>query len=91
MVTVDITKRILTAIAGALPEDGRLNVVTRIDVRRGWGNTIYVEVYSGLESDALPIDRTLEKVFTAAVDSALGEERHQVRVHWNYHWQGPAA
>jgi hypothetical protein len=80
VVATEITRRVLTGLAEALPEEGR-NLITRVDIKRGWGETVMVRVYSGALGGQ---PSELKAIFKAAIDEVLGDERHDVQVVWDY-------
>ena len=81
MVTSVMTKRILYALADAIPLDAPTNTITRLDIHRGWGNSIQIDVHIGLETSDGDSTQSLEALFRSALDNALGTERHELRVH----------
>jgi hypothetical protein len=82
MVSTDITRRVLTGLASALPEEGR-NLITRIDIKRVWGDATQVKIYAGASLGHEPVE--LKPIFKKAVDDALGHQRHLVDIAWDYH------
>ncbi len=82
MVTPALSKQILQALVDALPEDGPNNLVSRIELRRGWGDAINIDIYPGPDPTAPREDRQLELRLRASVDHALGSQRHSLQVHW---------
>lgn len=83
MVAPDLTKLILHAVADALPGEGGHNLLTRLEIQKGWGDAINIELYSTIDP-ADPTRRTIEQHIKAAIDAALDQERHNVRFHWQY-------
>jgi hypothetical protein len=81
MVDVDVTRSLLLGLADALPDEGH-NLITRIDIRKGWGNAISVRIHAGASAQHGPID--VKRQFKKAVDDAMGTERHLVMVEWDY-------
>ncbi|HVA06165.1 MAG TPA: hypothetical protein VNG12_05415 [Acidimicrobiales bacterium] len=81
MVSATQTKRVLAALAEALPDDGR-NLITRVDVSRMWGDAVQVKIFTSASIHHEP--RELRPLFQKAVDDALGEERHLLSVEWDY-------
>jgi hypothetical protein len=76
----DQTKNVLLGLAAALPQDG-YNVLTGIDMRTGWGDTIFVKVRSGI-----PPGESRDEVgsrYRMAVAAALGTARHSFHVQWD--------
>ena len=74
------TRRVLLELARALPPEGH-NVLTGIDMRTGWGDTIFVTVRAGI-----PPHETRQEVETRykmAVVAALGDARHHIQVKWD--------
>jgi hypothetical protein len=74
-----MTKRVFSAIAQVLPDDGRA-YVTKLDIRRGWGNVLNVQLHTTLPySEA---GRELGDELRASIAEALGDERHHVEIVW---------
>ncbi|MGO8860998.1 MAG: hypothetical protein ACLQRH_09555 [Acidimicrobiales bacterium] len=76
----DQTRSVLLGLSEVLPEAG-LNVLTGVDMRAGWGDTIFVTVRSGI-----PRHENREEVgsrYKMAVAVALGAARHQIQVKWD--------
>jgi hypothetical protein len=74
-----MTERVLSAIAQVLPDDSR-NYFTRVDVRRGWGDILNVQLSTTLpRSEA---GRELGDQLRHAIAEALGDERHLVEIVW---------
>ncbi len=74
------TKRVLLGLSEVLPQEGH-NVLTGIDMRTGWGDTIFVTVRSGI-----PPYEDRDEVgarYKMAVAAALGSARHQIQVKWD--------
>jgi len=82
VVTPALSKRILQALADALPEDGPNNLMSRIELRRGWGDAINIDIYPGTDPQAATGRRQIEQGLRASVDRALGPQRHSLQVHW---------
>lgn len=80
MVRPEVTRRVLTRLGEALPDD-RHDFVNRIDIRDGWGDTIFVRVHSPLPRTPENHDRWTR--LQSAVASALEGERHRVEIAWN--------
>ena len=80
MISVDLTRRILSELALALPDDG-YDVLTSLEVRRIWGDVVLVRLQGG----ACPRDRATELrgSFEGAVGRALGDQRHRFEISWN--------
>jgi hypothetical protein len=77
-----LVKRLLLALASALPDDGP-DQLTGITIRQGWGGMINVQAHSSLplQRDKAAIKSLLEEV----VRSAVGERRHGVSVEFESH------
>jgi hypothetical protein len=73
MVGVDVTRRVFMAIAGAHP-DGSAYEISRVDVRRGWGDIVNVTIHGGRDPQGHG------RVIREAVERALETERHSVRL-----------
>jgi hypothetical protein len=76
----DQTRRVLLELSEALPLEG-YNVLTGVDMRMGWGDTIFVTVRSGI-----PRHENRQEIGTRykmAVAAALGVARHQIQVKWD--------
>jgi hypothetical protein len=82
MVATGVTKRVLTGLANALPEEG-YNFITRIDIGRGWGETILVTIYASALLQHQSLD--IRKMYKEAIDEVLVGERHLVQFEWDYH------
>jgi|HubBroStandDraft_2_1064218.scaffolds.fasta_scaffold736835_1 hypothetical protein len=75
MVDVDITRSILLGLANALPDQGD-NLITRLDIRMGWGDAIAVHIHTGAP---VQDDRTnVRGVLKRAIDQVMGDQRHIV-------------
>ncbi len=74
-----MTKRVLSAIAQVLPDDGH-HYLTKVDVRRGWGDVLNVQLYTTMPrtEDGRGIGEKLRD----AIDEALRDERHFVEIVW---------
>jgi hypothetical protein len=81
MVAPDVTRRVLAALAKALPDEGR-NLITRVEITKGWGDAIHVRIFSGASRTSEPME--LRGIFTEAIDEALRDERHLVSLEWDY-------
>lgn len=75
MVDAATARLVLTALADALPPEGN-DVVTRIDIHRGWGDVIQIRIHSRLARDA-----ELAGSFRRAVAAKL-EARHRIEIVW---------
>ena len=74
-----MTKRVLTAIAKVLPDDGH-NYFTKLEIRRGWGNILNVQLHTTMpHSEA---GREFGDKLRLAISEALGDERHHVEIVW---------
>jgi hypothetical protein len=62
----DQTRRVLLGLSEVLPEAGH-NVLTAIDMRKGWGDTIFVTVRSGIPRRLSTFER--QKVWVITVPS----------------------
>lgn len=82
MAATDVKKRVLIGLADALPVEG-YNFITRIDIGRGWGNTILVTIYASALLQHEPLD--MRKMCKEAVDEVLAGERHLVQFEWDHH------
>lgn len=77
MVAVSTTRRVLEAVARVLPVNGD-DVVTRVDVRDGWGGAVHVRVHSRLaRAEAGSLGPELRAAMAAAVPG-----RHTVEIVW---------
>lgn len=71
-----LSKRVLQAVVDAHPDDGSF-AVTRVDIKRGWGNLVNVTIHVGRHDDcAVGHARAVRD----AVERALGTERFRVRL-----------
>jgi hypothetical protein len=74
-----MTKRVLSAIAQVLPDDGH-NYFTKVDIHPGWGNILHVRLHM-----TMPISEARRKLgdqLRHAIGEALGDERHSVDIVW---------
>ena len=74
-----MTKRVLSAIAQVLPDDGH-NYLTKVDIRRGWGNVLNVQLHTTMPRTEG--GREFGQKLRNAIGEALGEERHFVEIVW---------
>lgn len=75
-----VTKRVLSAIAQVVPDDGQTHL-TRIDIRPGWGNILNVRLHTPMARSAA--GQEFGAKVREAVDHALGDERHSVEIVWD--------
>ncbi len=74
-----MTKSVLSAIAGVLPDDNH-NYVTKFEIGRGWGNVLNIRLQTTISSpDA---GRELGDRLRHALGEALADERHHVEIVW---------
>jgi len=73
MVGVEVTKRVFLAIADAHP-DGSAYEISRVDIRRGWGDIVSVTIHGGRDPHGHG------RAIREAVERALDPERHSVRL-----------
>ena len=80
-VNPDLTRRVLLELSEALPAKGH-NVLTGIDMRTGWGDTIFVTI----RSDISPLHGRddVGNRYKMAVAAALGSARHRIEVKWDH-------
>ena len=76
----DQTRRVLLGLSEVLPEAGH-NVLTGVDMRTGWGDTIFVTLRSGIPPHENR--QEVETRYKMAVVVALGDARHQIQVKWD--------
>lgn len=76
MVGADLNKRVLHALADALTDDSDY-AFCGVDIRSGWGGVVTVTIY-GETDDGVP--GSPGRALREAVESALGVERHTVRL-----------
>jgi RNA binding exosome subunit len=74
-----MTKRVLSAIAQVLPDDGH-NYLTKVDIRRGWGDVLNVQLHTTMSRTEG--GRALGEKLRDAIDEALRDERHVVEIVW---------
>lgn len=74
-----MTKRVLSAIAEVLPDDGH-NYLTKVDIRRGWGDVLNVQLHTTMPRTEG--GRELGEKLRDAIDKALRDERHLVEIVW---------
>jgi len=78
MVNGDTSRSVLKALFESHPERG---VILGHRISRGWGDILNVEVFSGRElSSGLEMDAAAKSRVCTAVESALANQRHYVRV-----------
>lgn len=73
-----MTKSVLSAIAHVVPDDGH-TYVTKLDIRRGWGNILYIRLHTTVPHSA---GREFGDRLRNAIGEALGDERHSVEIVW---------
>jgi hypothetical protein len=73
MVGVDVTKRVLRAIADAHP-DGSGYEISRVEIARGWGDVVYVTISGGRDPEGHG------RAIREAVERVLAPSRHNVRL-----------
>jgi hypothetical protein len=73
MVGVDVTRRVWSAIADAHP-DGRAYEISRVEIREGWGDVVYVTISGGMDPEGH------SRAIREAVERALDPSRHDVRL-----------
>ncbi|MDA8310477.1 MAG: hypothetical protein M0Z46_07665 [Actinomycetota bacterium] len=78
VVAAATTRRVLEALAQALPEDGE-DLVTRVDIRNGWAGAVHVRVHSLLSRAAG--EELGERVRRAVADAV--SSRHTVEIVWS--------
>jgi predicted secreted Zn-dependent protease len=76
----DQTRRVLLELSEALPSEGH-NVLTGVDMRTGWGETIFVTLRSRIPRHENRHE--VEARYKRAVAAALGAARHQIQVKWD--------
>jgi hypothetical protein len=76
MVSAEIARNVLVAIAQAMP-DGH-DVVTGVDIRAGWGGAVHVRVHSRLSPQAGAV---LARRVRQSLPAVL-PERHTVELLW---------
>ena len=81
-----MTKRVLSAIAEVLPDDGH-NYLTKVDIRRGWGDVLNVQLHATMPRTE--DERELGEKLRAAIDEALRDERHLVEIVWGASSEAP--
>ena len=74
-------KRLLLAIAEALPEHGPSHVRS-IEFRHGWGDILNVRLHTPLAPT--PEGRSIAAQLKAAVSDVLADQRHAVEIVWNH-------
>jgi hypothetical protein len=74
-----VTKSVLSAIAQVLPDDGH-NYLTKLDIRRGWGDVLHVRLHTTVPPSAA--GREFGDRLRDAIGQALGDERHSVVIVW---------
>jgi hypothetical protein len=67
-------------LAEALPLQGH-NILTGVEMRTGWGDTIFVTVRSGVTPQENR--QEVETRYKMAVVAALGDARHHIQVKWD--------
>ena len=74
-----MTKRVLSAIAQVLPDDGH-HYLTKVDIRRGWGDILNVQLHTTMPRTES--GREFGQKLREAIDEALRDERHFVEIVW---------
>jgi RNA binding exosome subunit len=74
-----MTKRVLSAIAQALPDDGH-NFLTKLVIRRGWGNVLNIQLHTTMPQSE--VGREFGEQLRDAIDEVLRDERHLVEIVW---------
>jgi hypothetical protein len=74
-----MTKRILSAIAEVLPDDGH-HYLTEVDIRPGWGDVLNVHLHTTMPHTEA--GREFGKKLRDAIAEALEGERHFVEIVW---------
>ena len=72
-----MTKRILSAIAQVLPDDGH-TYLTEVEIRRGWGDVLNVQLHTTMPRTEA--GREFGNKLRGAIDEALEGERHFVEI-----------
>jgi hypothetical protein len=73
------TRRLLTALAGAIPEEGP-SQLTGLSIRQGWGGIVNVRVHTSASPTAA--DWELGRALSTAVQIALDGRRHELSFVW---------
>jgi hypothetical protein len=77
VVTARTARLVLEAVAGCLPPHGG-DVITRIDLRNGWGGAVHVRVHTLLSrNDGSALG---QKLRAAVADAVSG--RHTLEIVW---------
>ena len=77
MVTPETSQAILQAILDTYPDEG---VVLGVNFRRGWGDTVFVDVHTGPDPlSGIPVNPRMELKLRSAIKQQLGDERHHIR------------
>jgi hypothetical protein len=71
------SKRVFQAVANTLREDGQ-SLVSALKLRSGWGDVVYVRVHTPLSFSQREELASLQ----AAIEEALGGQRHRVEIIW---------
>lgn len=79
MVVLDLSSAVMDAIDAILPNDGR-HLVQRVHVSRGWGGTLFVNVYAGISEDDAGI--ALRGAILKVVAGVMDDRRHTVKIIW---------
>jgi hypothetical protein len=74
-----MTKRVFSAIAQVLPDDG-CHYLTKVAIRRGWGDVLNVQLHTTMPRTET--GRALGERIRDAIDEALRDERHFVEIVW---------
>jgi hypothetical protein len=82
-----MTKRVFSAITQVLPDDDDGDgdgdgdaYLTRVDIRRGWGNVLNVRLHT--TTPHTEAGREFGEKLRGAIEHALGDERHLVEIVW---------
>ncbi len=71
--------RTLRAVADTLTEELNLGV-TRLEIRRGWGDIFHIELHSSEPSTPINLERW--KSFEAEVQRKLADRRQRLEIKW---------
>jgi len=72
-----MTKKVLAAIAEVLPDNGHHHI-SRLDVRRGWGDILNIRLHA-TTADGEGLEARLRE----AIEKAVGDQRHSIEIVWS--------
>lgn len=77
---VEVTKRVLAAVAQVLPDDGQ-NHLPKLEIWQGWGHILSIRLYTTMSQSTA--GREFAAKLREAIAEALGNQRHTVEIVWD--------